>query len=129
MNDEKVEVAEVPEVPQDVYFSTGNIRFPGSVEIQGSVNAGFTIEVRDNLKVGGSVAGAHLAGAGDTAIAAGFLGDSEGRAGALLAGGDIQVKNVQGATSRPAATSPLAATSCGPTSASWVRSRSPVAAG
>jgi uncharacterized protein (DUF342 family) len=91
LNGEKVEVAEVMQVPQDVDFSTGNIRFPGSVEVQGGVNAGFTIEVRDNLKVGGSVAGAHLAAAGDITIAAGFLGESEGRAGALLAGGDLTV--------------------------------------
>ncbi len=96
LNGEKVEVAELMQVPQDVDFSTGNIRFPGSVEVQGGVNAGFTIEVRDNLKVGGSVAGAHLAAAGDITIAAGFLGESEGREGVLLAGGDIQVKYVQG---------------------------------
>ncbi len=96
LKDNKVEVAEVMEVPQDVDFSTGNIRFPGSVEVRGGVHAGFTIEVRDNLKIVGSVEGAHLSAAGDITIAAGFLGESEGRPGALLAGGDIQVKYLQG---------------------------------
>lgn len=71
LNGEKVEVAELMPVPQDVDVSTGHIRFPGSVEVQGGGNAGFTIEVRDNVKVGGSVAGAHLAAAGDITIAAG----------------------------------------------------------
>ena len=96
LNGEVVEVAEIMEVPEDVDFSTGNIRFPGSVEVRGGVHAGFTIEARDNLKVVGSVEGAHLAAAGDITIAAGFLGESEGRPGALLAGGDIQVKYIQG---------------------------------
>jgi hypothetical protein len=95
LNGEKVEVAEVMEVPDDVDFSTGNIRFPGSVEVKGGVRPGFTIEVRDNLTVGGSVEGAHLAAAGDITIAAGFLGESDGREGALLAGGDVQVKYLQ----------------------------------
>jgi len=95
LNGEKVEVAEIMEVPDDVDFATGNIRFPGSVEVKGGVRPGFTIEVRDNLTVGGSVEGAHLAAASDITITAGFLGESDGREGALLAGGDIQVKYLQ----------------------------------
>ncbi|MDP6350413.1 MAG: FapA family protein, partial [Chloroflexota bacterium] len=41
LNGEKVEVTEIMEVPDDVDFSTGNIRFPESVEVKGGVRPGF----------------------------------------------------------------------------------------
>jgi uncharacterized protein (DUF342 family) len=87
LNGEKVEVAEVMEVPDDVDFSTGNIRFPGSVEVKGGVRPGFTMEVRDNLTVGGSVEGAHLAAAGDLLVGEDIVRSNVGVLGKITVAG------------------------------------------
>lgn len=41
----------------NINFNTGNIRFPGSVDITGSVDSGATVETGGELKISGSVSG------------------------------------------------------------------------
>ena len=79
-------------VPHDVDFRTGNIDFPGVVQVHGDVAPGFELKARDAIEIKGTVMGATIGSEGDITIGAGFLADAEGYDGHIHSGGTVHVE-------------------------------------
>jgi uncharacterized protein len=58
----KVQVIPVIEIKGDVDLSTGNIDFPGSVIVHGSVQAGFTVKAGGDIEINGTLSGGDVEG-------------------------------------------------------------------
>jgi uncharacterized protein (DUF342 family) len=71
-------VMDAHSVAGDVNLSTGNINFPGTVRVAGSVRSGFTVVADGVLEIGGSVEAALLSAGGSIIVGQGIKG--EGRA-------------------------------------------------
>ena len=70
------QVKPVLDIPGNVDFSTGNIKFLGDVNIKGDVLTGFTVRAMGNIWVGGVVeAGSTVEAGGDLTVVKGILGD------------------------------------------------------
>lgn len=70
------QVKPVLDIPGDVDFSTGNIKFLGDVNIKGDVLTGFTVRAMGSIWVGGVVeAGSTVEAGGDLTVVKGILGD------------------------------------------------------
>lgn len=83
--DDKVFVSNVYEV-EDVDFSTGNIEFTGSVQVNGNVKENMCVTAGGNVVVRGTVEGARIEAGGNIIIAGGMNGMTKG---VLKAGGDV----------------------------------------
>lgn len=86
--EDKVFVSSVFAV-KDVDFSTGNLNFEGSIEIDGRVSENFEVKAGGNVVVNGVVEGARIIAGGNIIISKGMNGMGKGY---LRAGGDIVVK-------------------------------------
>jgi len=70
------QVKPVLEIPGNVDFSTGNIKFLGDVSIKGDVLTGFTVRAMGSIWVGGVIeAGSTVEAGGDLTVVKGILGD------------------------------------------------------
>ena len=70
------QVKPVLDVPGDVDFSTGNIKFVGDVNINGDVLSGFSVQAMCSVWVGGVIeAGSTVEAGGDLTVVKGILGD------------------------------------------------------
>lgn len=70
------QVKAVLDVPGNVDFSTGNIKFLGDVNIKGDVLTGFTVRAMGSIWVGGVIeAGSTVEAGGDLTVVKGILGD------------------------------------------------------
>ncbi len=70
------QVRPVLDIPGNVDFSTGNIKFLGDVNIKGDVLTGFTVRAMGNIWVGGVIeAGSTVEAGGDLTVVKGILGD------------------------------------------------------
>ena len=70
------QVKPVLEIPGNVDFSTGSIKFLGDVSIKGDVLTGFTVRAMGNIWVGGVIeAGSTVEAGGDLTVVKGILGD------------------------------------------------------
>ena len=70
------QVKPVLDIPGDVDFSTGNIKFLGDINIKGDVLSGFTVRAMGNVWVGGVIeAGSTVEAGGDLTVVKGILGD------------------------------------------------------
>ena len=70
------QVKRVLDVPGNVDFSTGNIKFLGDVNIKGDVLTGFTVRAMGSIWVGGVIeAGSTVEAGGDLTVVKGILGD------------------------------------------------------
>ena len=78
-------------VPHDVDFRTGNIDFPGVVQVHGDVAPGFELKARDAIEIKGTVTGATIISQGDITIGGGFLADAAGHDGHIHSGGTVRV--------------------------------------
>jgi uncharacterized protein len=87
-----LEISEVHSVNGDVDFSTGNIRFKGSVRINGSVKAGFQVIGDGAVEVKGNVEDAVIIGGHDVVIHGGFVGSGQG---SVKAKQDVYVKFIE----------------------------------
>ncbi|MEW6096137.1 MAG: FapA family protein [bacterium] len=76
--DNKVNVESVFEVMGDVDYSVGNIDFPGSVTIAGSILDGFRVKSGGNIEVGGCIEKAYVYAEGNIIVGAGIIGRDEG---------------------------------------------------
>jgi len=100
-----VEVGQVHEIDGDVSLTTGNVKFPGSVRVSGSVLSGFSVVADGDIEVAEVVQAAFLSAGGSVEIGRGIKG--EGKAivrakrgittsfaeqAALLAVGDVQIR-------------------------------------
>jgi uncharacterized protein (DUF342 family) len=88
----RLDVLPVYMVQGDVDFSTGNIKFNGTVIVQGVVRDGFKVEAKGNIQVNGSVEGAILESQADIILRGGIRG--QGRA-KLEAGGNFTARFVE----------------------------------
>jgi len=87
-----VEVRPKLEIKGDVDYSTGNIKFLGSLVIGGDVKSGFKVNVSEDLEIGGCIEDAEVEAGGDVLVKKGFIGHGKG---VLRTGGDLTVKFVQ----------------------------------
>lgn len=70
------QVKPVLDIPGDVDFSTGSIKFLGDVNIKGDVLTGFTVRAMGSIWVGGVIeAGSTVEAGGDLTVVKGILGD------------------------------------------------------
>jgi len=87
-----VEVKPKLEIKGDVDYSTGNIKFVGSLVIAGDVKTDFKVIVTGDLEVGGVVEDASIEVGGNALIKKGFIGHGQGL---IKTGGDLTVKFAQ----------------------------------
>ncbi|MFH1567970.1 MAG: flagellar assembly protein A [Gemmatimonadota bacterium] len=81
----------------DVDYTTGNVEYPGNVEVRGSIQSGFSVKAEGNVTVGGSVEeGAVIEAGGSVAVAHGVLGGKT----RIAAGDAVYAKFVQEAQVR-----------------------------
>jgi len=85
-----LDVSEVYVVKEDVDFSTGNIDFPGSVIVKGSIKAGFEVRAKNEV-VATTIRGRVVAGGGVTARQ-GIIGGQD--AADIYAEGSVYAKFV-----------------------------------
>ncbi len=94
------------QVKGNVDMQTGNVRFPGDVQVKGNVERGFYVVAGGEIQVAGAVEGALLSSGGSIQIAQGVIGAGKAVLRAkrnikaqfveettLLAVGDIEIKN------------------------------------
>jgi uncharacterized protein (DUF342 family) len=102
--DGKVDVVDDKIISGNIDYSTGNVRFAGNLKVNGTVRAGFEIDVEGDCHINGNVEDAKITSLGDIEILGGAVGQTKGAlkcAGALkirhianfsvLAGGDILI--------------------------------------
>jgi len=78
-NDNRVNIEAVFEVRGDVDYSVGNIDFPGSVTITGSILDGFKVKSGGNIEIGGCIEKAYVEAEGNIIVGAGIIGRDEGK--------------------------------------------------
>ncbi len=86
----KLSVDQLCEIRGDVDFKTGNVRYPGNVQITGSIIPGFRVEASGNVIVSGLVDNGEIRAEGDVVVQGGIVGHSR-----VLARGNISAKFVQ----------------------------------
>lgn len=86
--EDKVFVADVYTV-KEVDFSTGNLEYEGSIQVDGNVAENFEVKAGGNVVVNGLVEGARIIAGGNIIIAKGMNGRQKGY---LKAGGNVIVK-------------------------------------
>lgn len=94
LEDDKVSVSNVFEVPSDVDASTGDIEFNGSVLIKGNVRTGFVVNATGNIEVLGVVEGAVLNSGEDIVLQRGVQGMNRC---IITAGGNLISKFIESA--------------------------------
>jgi hypothetical protein len=100
-----VQVRQVHEIDGDVGLTTGNVKFPGTVRVGGSVLSGFTVVADGDVDVAEVVQAAFLSAGGSVEIGRGIKGEGKAIVRAkrnvstsfaeqatLLAGGDVQIR-------------------------------------
>jgi len=89
-------VDNVYHVSGSVNYITGNIKFEGSVIIDGDVRSGFRVEARDDIFIAGNVEAAMIySQSGNISIQCGIVGKSKAK---ILAGGSLTCGFIQDAT-------------------------------
>ncbi|MFP4642984.1 MAG: FapA family protein, partial [Spirochaetales bacterium] len=82
-------------VVQNVNYETGNIRYNGSVIVEGSVADGFVVEAGGDLQIGKGVGKARLRSGRNLVIKTGINGKNEGY---LECGGDLYARFLESCT-------------------------------
>ena len=80
---------------KNVNFETGNVRFDGSVVIEGSIADGFVVEAGGDIQVGSSVGKATLKAGGSILLKTGINGNGKG---VIECGGDLFAKYIESST-------------------------------
>jgi uncharacterized protein (DUF342 family) len=92
---DKLSVSALHAIKGDVDMKTGNVKFPGNVQITGSVNSGFVVMSGNDIQIGGSVERALISSGGSIYIKEGVKG---GGKALLRAKADIQASFIEQAT-------------------------------
>ncbi|WP_368504076.1 DUF342 domain-containing protein [Alkalihalophilus sp. As8PL] len=87
IENKRIHVHPIYEVKGDLSMKTGNISFVGNVVINGNVPTGFIVEADGDIRVRGTVEGAHLTAGGSIFVGAGIVGQHKSF---LKAKGDLQ---------------------------------------
>ncbi len=91
----KVHVSNVYHIKGDVDFRTGDVKFGGTILIEGDVRSGFRVDATNSIYINGNVGAADIySQKGDVVVQMGILG--KGRA-KVLAGGSLYTGFVQDA--------------------------------
>ncbi|TGK37431.1 DUF342 domain-containing protein [Leptospira gomenensis] len=77
---------------ENVDFSTGNVNFPGTIIVEGTIADGFTLETEGSIIVKKSVGKVFLKAAGDVVLSGGFMGRN---GGLIESGADIYTRFVE----------------------------------
>jgi uncharacterized protein (DUF342 family) len=77
---------------KNVNFETGNVRFDGSVVVEGSIADGFVVEAGGDIQVGSSVGKATLKAGGSILLKTGINGNGKG---VIECGGDLFAKYIE----------------------------------
>jgi len=85
-------VADIYHVPANVDNSTGDIRYDGSVEIDGNVLSGFSVTASGDVMINGVVEGAQISAGGQIILKRGIQGMGKG---VLTAGSNIIAKFIE----------------------------------
>lgn len=88
----RINVLPVYEIPGDVDYSVGNIRFNGNVQIRGSVKPGFTIQAEGDVKISGGVDSANITCGGTLTVGGGIQGQGRGE---IKVEGDIYCRFIE----------------------------------
>ncbi|MFH1852283.1 MAG: FapA family protein [Candidatus Neomarinimicrobiota bacterium] len=92
----RLQIDTVFRIDGDVDYSTGNIKFDGSVAIAGDVRTGFEVAATGSIFIGGTVEAATIySETGDISITAGVLGRGKAR---IFAGNNLTCAFLQDAT-------------------------------
>jgi uncharacterized protein (DUF342 family) len=99
-----IEVHKEEQIPGDVDYRTGDVKFTGDLSVSGSLRAGFSIESKGNLTIGGTVEDATIRCNGSIMIKRGAVGAGNGSATCdgtfaarhlenfrVIAGGDVVI--------------------------------------
>ncbi len=96
IKDGEVVIDNIYHIHGDVDFSTGNVKYHGTVMIDGDVRSGFRVEATDSIYIHGSVEAAEIYSKnGSVIIKNGVLGRNRAR---ILAGDDLNCRFIQDAT-------------------------------
>lgn len=95
LENDKVFVSNVYEVPVDLDVTTGDIDFDGDVVVKGNVRSGFSLKATGNVTVVGVVEGAYINAGGDVTINRGIQGMNKAE---IRAGGSVVAKFIENAT-------------------------------
>ncbi|MBD3391567.1 MAG: DUF342 domain-containing protein, partial [Chitinivibrionales bacterium] len=90
--DEYVEVIKSEIIASDIDYNTGNVSFTGDLTIRGSVRAGFEVNAKGNLRIGGNVEDAAVSCTGNLEIAGGAVGSGNAL---VTCGGSMKVRHVE----------------------------------
>jgi len=82
----------IKRIDSDIDLSTGNIDFPGSVIIKGTVTDGFEVKARGNIEIGGLILGAKVEADGTIKVRGGIITKESGF---VSAKGDITAKFIE----------------------------------
>ncbi len=94
LRNNKINVEPILNIPGDVSLKTGNIMFLGTVNINGSVEDGFTVKATGNIEIKGSVGKAVLDAEGDIIVGRGVMGKGEG---SIRAGKSVWARFIENA--------------------------------
>ncbi len=79
LDDLFLDVVPVLKIDRDVDYHTGNVRFPGSVIINGSIRDGFTVAAGKDISVGGNIESARVFSGGSITVKGGVIARGQGR--------------------------------------------------
>jgi len=87
-NGSTVDISEGFVIKGNVDFSTGNIKYPKSVEVAGDIKSGFRVECGGDLQVAGTIEDADVQINGNVLCKLGFVGQGKG---VINAKGDVNI--------------------------------------
>jgi uncharacterized protein len=91
-SDGVVDVEKTEVITSDIDYATGNVSFSGDLTIRGTVRAGFAVDAKGSLKIGGNVEETSVTCTGNLDIAGGAVGSGTGT---LSCGGSLKVRHVE----------------------------------
>lgn len=80
-------------IQEDVDWSTGNVRFQGTVEIHGNVTPGFEVKAENALEVWGNIEEASVEAGGDIRVKNGIIGKKKCKV--VSTGGKVEARFIQ----------------------------------
>lgn len=95
LQNNKVNVVNILEIPGDVDYSTGNINFTGSVFIRGNVISGFSVKAMGDIQVGGCIEMATIECGGNLVVSQGIVGQEKAL---IMSRGNVTAKFIDKAT-------------------------------
>ncbi len=85
-------ITDIYNIRGDVDFHTGNIICKGSLNVTGNVKSGFSLDLSENITIGGYVKDSKIKSGGNITIRGGFSGTGEGK---ITSGGDVSVRYIR----------------------------------